>query len=49
MDLSTYFSSESDNRQYNVLEPPLGLMALETFLNKELKEKNRNKDYQIFY
>ena len=39
IDLSTYFSSESDNRQYNVLEPPLGLMALETFLNKKLKEK----------
>ncbi len=39
IDLSTYFSSETDNRQYNVLEPPLGLMALETFLNENLKDK----------
>ena len=39
IDLSTYFSSDSDNRQYNVLEPPLGLMALETFLDKKLENK----------
>ena len=39
IDLSTYFSSDSDNRQYNVLEPPLGLMALETFLDQKLENK----------
>ncbi len=38
IDLSTYFSSDSDSRQYNVLEPPLGLMALETFLETKLKD-----------
>ena len=33
IDLSTYYVKEGDNREYNVVEPPLGLMALTTFLN----------------
>ena len=28
IDLSTYYVKEGDNREYNVVEPPLGLMAL---------------------
>ena len=34
IDLSTYYVKEGDNREYNVVEPPLGLMALLTYLNK---------------
>ena len=33
IDLSTYYIKEGDNREYNVVEPPLGLMALATFIN----------------
>lgn len=33
IDLSTYYVKEGDNREYNVVEPPLGLMALTTFIN----------------
>ena len=35
VDLSTYFSEEQDKREYNVLEPPLGLMALTTYINEK--------------
>jgi len=34
IDLSTYYVKEDDNREYNVVEPPLGLMALISFINK---------------
>ena len=33
IDLSTYYIKEGDNREYNVVEPPLGLMALLTYIN----------------
>ena len=33
VDLSTYYISKDDNREYNVVEPPLGLMALLTYVN----------------
>ncbi len=36
LDLSTYFSDDVDAREYNVLEPPLGLMALATYADREL-------------
>lgn len=36
LDLSTYFSDDVDSREYNVLEPPLGLMALATYADQEL-------------
>lgn len=32
IDLSTYYIKENDNREYNVIEPPLGLMSLVTFI-----------------
>jgi len=34
IDLSTYYVKAGDNREYNVVEPPLGLMALLTYINK---------------
>jgi radical SAM superfamily enzyme YgiQ (UPF0313 family) len=36
LDLSTYFTDDVDSREYNVLEPPLGLMALATYADREL-------------
>jgi len=36
LDLSTYFTDDVDSREYNVLEPPLGLMALATYADQEL-------------
>ena len=33
IDLSTYYVKEGDHREYNVVEPPLGLMALSTYIN----------------
>jgi len=33
LDLSTYYVKTEDNREYNVVEPPLGLMALLTYIN----------------
>lgn len=35
IDVSTYFSHDITSREYNVLEPPLGLMALLTYINQE--------------
>jgi len=43
IDLSTYYSSDADERQYNVVEPPLGLLALLTFLNTQLTGKVKGK------
>ena len=40
IDLSTYYVKEDDNREYNVVEPPLGLMALTTFINSTKIGKN---------
>jgi len=36
LDLSTYFTDDVDSREYNVLEPPLGLMALATYVDRAL-------------
>ena len=35
VDLSTYYMKDGDHREYNVLEPPLGLMALLSFINEQ--------------
>ena len=43
MDLSTYFSTDENSRQYNVLEPPLGLMALQTYVDAKLGDKVQTK------
>ncbi len=43
IDLSTYYSSDADDRQYNVVEPPLGLLALLTFINHKLAGKVKGK------
>ncbi|MCG8670719.1 MAG: radical SAM protein [Pseudomonadales bacterium] len=37
IDMSSYFSTDFDNREYNVLEPPLGLLALMSYVNRELE------------
>lgn len=39
IDLSSYFSHDADIREYNVLEPPLGLMALMSYVNREFGDK----------
>ena len=31
VDLSTYYIKDGDNREYNVVEPPLGLMACKLY------------------
>ena len=33
IDLSTHYIKEEDHREYNVVEPPLGLMALISYIN----------------
>ena len=37
IDMSSYFSDDFDNREYNVLEPPLGLMALQSYVDRALE------------
>lgn len=36
IDMSSYFSTDRDNREYNVIEPPLGLMTLQSYVNRAL-------------
>ena len=43
INISTHFTKDRDVSEYDVLEPPLGLIALLSYLNKELKEKVRGK------
>ena len=42
IDLSTYYVKAGDNREYNVIEPPLGLMALLTYINTQAFAKKIN-------
>ena len=42
IDLSTYYVKAGDNREYNVIEPPLGLMALLTYINTQTFAKKIN-------
>jgi len=39
INISTYFTKDRDVSEYDVLEPPLGLIALQTYLNREFGEK----------
>jgi amino acid adenylation domain-containing protein/non-ribosomal peptide synthase protein (TIGR01720 family) len=43
VDLSTWFSHEYDYYLYAVIEPPLGLMYLQTYLNREFGSKVKGK------
>ncbi len=36
IDMSSYFTTDRDNREYNVIEPPLGLMTLQSYVNRAL-------------
>ena len=42
IDLSTFYVKAGDNREYNVIEPPLGLMALLTYINTQTFAKKIN-------
>ncbi len=49
IDLSTYYMKDWDNREYNVIEPPLGLMALMSYINKQdIANKIDNKMIKSF-
>ncbi len=43
VNISTHFTKDKDVSEYDVLEPPLGLIALQTYLNKSLGEKIHGK------
>ena len=43
INISTYFTKDRDVGEYDVLEPPLGLIALLSYLNRELEEKIEGK------
>ena len=43
MNLSGYFSGDSDSQERKLMEPPLGLIALLTYLNREYQEKINGK------
>ena len=43
LDLSQFFSSESSNMLYDVVEPPLGPMYLLTYLNEKFQRKIHGK------
>ena len=48
LDLSSYFVNAEDNREYNVLEPPLGLLTLNTYINKKFEDKVNSKILKSF-
>tara|TARA_B100000989_G_C19477708_1_gene443686 strand:- start:185 stop:1315 length:1131 start_codon:yes stop_codon:yes gene_type:complete len=39
INISTHFTKDRDTSEYDVLEPPLGLIALQSYLNREFEEK----------
>ncbi len=43
INISTHFTADKDVSEYDVLEPPLGLIALQTYLNSKLGEKIHGK------
>ena len=43
INISTYFTKDRDVSEYDVLEPPLGLIALLSYLNHTFKEKINGK------
>jgi radical SAM superfamily enzyme YgiQ (UPF0313 family) len=49
IDLSTYYMKDWDNREYNVIEPPLGLMALMSYINtQDIANKINSKMIKSF-
>jgi len=46
IDLSTYFSHDIDSSEYNVLEPPLGLMSLLSYINKQFGDRVEGRIYK---
>lgn len=43
INISTHFTSEKDVSEYDVLEPPLGIIALQSYLNHVFKDKINGK------
>ena len=43
INISTHFTKDREISEYDVLEPPLGLIALQTYLNSKFNEKIRGK------
>ena len=43
INISTHFTKDKDISEYDVLEPPLGLIALQTYLNARFNEKIHGK------
>ena len=43
VNISTHFTKDKGVSEYDVLEPPLGLIALQTYLNKKLGKKIHGK------
>ena len=43
MNLSGYFSEDSDSQERVLMEPPLGLIALQSYLDNKFKEKLQGK------
>ena len=43
INISTHFSKDRDVSEYDVLEPPLGLIALQSYLNREFGENINGK------
>ena len=43
MNLSGYFTEDTDSQERVLMEPPLGLIAILSYLNREYKEKINGK------
>ena len=43
VNISTHFTKDKGVSEYDVLEPPLGLIVLQTYLNKKLGKKIHGK------
>ena len=43
INISTHFTKDRDVSEYDVLEPPLGLIALQSYLNREFKDSIKGK------
>jgi radical SAM superfamily enzyme YgiQ (UPF0313 family) len=46
LDLSTYFTNETTTGEYDVLEPPFGLMVLLTYINREFGDRIDGKIFK---
>ena len=43
IDLTSFFDVSENNREYSVIEPPIGLMSILTYLNQKFKSKISGK------